>query len=1250
MAVTLEKIQKRPVRNYFVKVLIQDTAGKWVDISERVKRHKDRVTGIPKIKINTDSKTLSHRFYASSGSLVVDNSDGFWDGHVEFTLKTIDGAAATFNSSKASSELVWVGRKVQFRLIEFFGETYKEKALGTFLIDDIKTSLGETATVSLVDLSEPLRSRDASVVKNGMSWYQNRSISFLVKKLLELEYGTETGGILPPTYEIAGAINLQTFDGSKTLSAIGSPPQETDTDGDGEANLFYEKPKSARVICMAPSTIGYSNKNDNKNTIYIGCNEQLFSFNPSNNLYTELSSAITLGSGFYISYLWYNSVTGKIIGIAQMDLPVNTDVYTIANDYGISTNRESPWIAPPAKVFEYTSAGGLVVKTTISNFYSGKYLALQATAFNRATGGDAYVFGLHGTALAEGTDFCPNMYFNYQQYLQIYAGLGDDKIVKLEYGNDTITINDATASTVSLPGYANGYCTIMGYSDTDDFTEGYRDNWIRASWGQQGCVSFIENAVGAYTEGAILYATVSNLANTVSRDKYNLYIYNVASNTSALIDSDVTISIEGRVSTQDAPAIPISSCAKTSTALPTGVGFYVGVHGWLQSLATVSGSVEPNAAYDTMASDIRFYSLSSGSWLSTDFVDTSGLVPLEIYHNGEGSTGLFVSWLNRLYITSDETNILYKMYNYNESTFSGTLIYSSLNQPKGLVYTTDALWFVQQQTGYLSKYNTVSGLLSVVDDGFPITDENLCLISGLVVDYYTRSGDFILWGISSSFFDQQMSASSGIYYNLFKYDSVISEYVSVADFEGLSLWDALGFLAQRANCSMGFDEEGNFFFKKREIDSTASYTIDVDDGDIISIEKNRGKDEIYNYVEITPYNSVYKEPEYSAYLQSRETEEEDSTIAEDEIVLKQLDTLTKYIDLICVLDGDAHCNNTNSGYPLFKFAIYDSIISGRFDRAHTNETTLYVCSLYGGADTEYGIKIGYYLVITDSDENETFYEITGVNNSNNTIVISSPITTTSNQDFKVVKRNKISSSGTIKLWSDEGVTFIKNTTSTKTSTEHTVNSTDNLSLNSVILIGGQYLRITAIDYITNTITVSKFVTLNNGDIVSAYFAPYNSDSFFEIGNSKVFIRFNTPDNSKSVFKQGDRITVKCAGMVVEADDASKQTAVNTESMTKYGKNQYPNINNRFLTRKLAKQLAQKLRTLYAFPKYTFKITMPLSNYLDIKGTSNLARIDVRSQKLLPLRSGYTEPTRIVSIEHDTQKGITTLELKSDSFY
>jgi len=444
---------------------------------------------------------------------------------------------------------------------------------------------------------------------------------------------------------------------------------------------------------------------------------------------------------------------------------------------------------------------------------------------------------------------------------------------------------------------------------------------------------------------------------------------------------------------------------------------------------------------------------------------------------------------------------------------------------------------------------------------------------------------------------------------------------------------------------MGFDEEGNFFFKKREIDSTASYTIDVDDGDIISIEKNRGKDDIFNYVDIAPYIVTFKEPEYKGYLNTtgRSDKEKENTVGDDEIVIKQTDLITKKIDLVCVRDG-----NLSTTAPIFKYIVYEPVITGRFVADQTSATVLNVGSVFGGEETEFGIKVGYCLLYTDSDENEYYRRITAISSDTNTITIDSAISVKKNDEFSIYRRYKVSATDTsTKAWSDEGVTYI--TTGATLSTTHTVNSVDDLSVGTLINIGGSDVRIAAINEDTKQISVSQAVTTTTGEIVKAYFAPAAANTWYGIGNTNVQIMIATTA-VQTVFKQGDRITIDCPGLVTEADDASRQIAINNESVAKYGKNQYPNINNRFLTRKLAKQLAQKLRTLYAFPKYTFKITMPLSNYLDIKGTSNLARIDVRSQKLLPLRSGYTEPTRIVSIEHDSQKGITTLELKSDSFY
>jgi len=1255
MLPVLEKLQRKQGRNYFVKVLVQDKSSRWVDVSDRCHRVKDRIVGLPKIKINTDSKSLSYKFYASSGEMTVSNEDGFWDSIPPFTLKTIDGYTANFDYTKSKSELVWSGRKIQFRLYEQYQDIYREKSLGTFLIDDIETSLGETASIKIVDLSEPLRQRDASVVKNGMSWYQNRSISFLVKKLLELEYGTETGGMLPSTFDIDARIDLETFDGERTLSTIGPPPQETDTDNDGISNIFYEKIKSARCSCIAPSTISTDTKSSAKNTLYFGCDEQIFSYNPSNDLYGELTSSSTLGTGYYIRYLWFNSVEGAIYGIAYADMPQTA----------ISAGTLYGWMSVTAKVFKYTTSVGLSVLGSISNFYDGKYIYHDSACFTSSLGtgeGIPSVDGLGCGLWGSSGEFTPNIYFNYRQFIRYYSQLDNRKVVKVEHADDKVLNADIELSIEELPCYVDGFCGLYGYSSADDYTDGYFDTKYRTSFGQQGGVSFLDSSIGLYTQGAILFATVGNAGDRYTRYSIDLKVINISLlNTVGITTATSTIdeNIIVPFGTTSVPGVPISACARKFSTSP-GSGFYVGTHGWALEVYPRSGEA---VNYNSMSSEIRFYNLSTLAWTTILSYDSTK-IPIEIYYDngeltsstGDDSSGLYVVLLDRAFILTSGSEPLYSLYRYDKLGMGlAQIITTSMNQPKGIIKeqssTQNNLWFVSQQAGYLAKYNFTTNILSMVDEGFPITDNNFFLYSQLMLDEETRSDETIVWGISSSYFDYQLTNASGISFYLFKFDKVLSEYVSLADFEGINIWDALGLLAQRANCSMGFDEDGNFFFKKRTLDANSSYTLNVDNGDIYTIKKDRGKDEIFNYIEITPYNSLFKEPEYKAYLQIRDADEDVDTVGDDELVLKQTDTITKKIDLICVVDGDANIAKSTSGFPMFKFCAYEPVITGRFDRAHTAQTILYCASIFGGEDTDFGIKPGYYLLYTDSSDDEHYYEILSVSTSNNTIVIDTAITTERNDEFKVYKKGKISNSSSIskKLWSDEGVTFITADYLVET-TEHYVNSTDNLSKNTVVLIGNKFVRITAIEESEKKISVSPATTASIGDIVKAYYAPYNNTEFFEIGRTRVFIQISSATANKAIFKQGDRITIDCPGLVLESDEASKQVAVNTQSISKYGKRQYPNINNRFLTRKLAKQLAQWIRTEYAFPKYNFSITMPLSNFLDVVGTANLTKVTIRSQKLLPYRSGYQEDCRICSIEHDIGRGVTTLELKSDSFY
>jgi hypothetical protein len=465
---------------------------------------------------------------------------------------------------------------------------------------------------------------------------------------------------------------------------------------------------------------------------------------------------------------------------------------------------------------------------------------------------------------------------------------------------------------------------------------------------------------------------------------------------------------------------------------------------------------------------------------------------------------------------------------------------------------------------------------------------------------------------------------------------MISEYLMLADFEGSSVWDALGLLAQRSNCVMGFDAKGDFFFQRRDINDSI---IEITDKDVVSIKKERGLDNTFNFVEITPYEVKYESPEYELLLKERTEEEEENTISEEEINIKQLDTKTKEIALICVTDGDSNFgSSTKSGFPLFKYRIYEVVIHGLFTSSVTAGSTLNISSTFGGDDTDFGIKTGYFLVHTDENEDEEYYLITAVDSTTNQITISGSVTVNKGDEFTVIRRNRLYDS--IKDWSDEGVTFI---TVGASSTEQIVNSLDALSIDTYVLINNQYARITSIDVDTSTITLDTSIVTTTNDTVYAFFAPRVYSVFYEIGNTDVFLSIGSAGN-KSIFKQGDRIVVKCQGLVIESDEKSKQLAISSSSVNLYGKKQYPNINNKFLTRKLAKQMADKIRTLYAFPKYVLTLTVPYITFIDmINSTGEITTLKIRSKKLFPYREGFSETCYITSINHNFKSFMTQIE-------
>jgi len=1211
---SLEQLQKKESRNYNIKVYIEDDNLEWVDFSSRVKRKKDLVLEIPNIKRDADSRFISSSFISSASNLKVDNSDGFWEKPLDFTMKTEKGNTASFSKTKNESETVWCRRRIQFRFIESFIEQHFEHPIGTFLINEIESDLSSEATLNLVGLEKPLMERDASVVKNGQTWYQNRSISFLVKKLLELEYAKRNNGRLPNTFNILNRINLETFDGSKTNTTIGPPPMEVDTDDDDIANITLDNTKKARAFCIAPATISVATKDDPKNTLYLGCDEQLYSYNTATDLFTELTEISTLGTGYHIRYLWYGS-KGIIYGVAYPDMTTDSDV------------PDKTWLTVTAKVFKYTNNSLTVIKT-LTNFYDGKsYYRYGYNFYEEPPAGGGFHSIIGQTIYFMANSGTTNIFCPFSQYARFSSHDGVENPVKYkkqENYNSHETGADLTtffANEADLPSFIEGFNVAIKQDGMLEF--------LRLSLGQQGCVCYNDDIE------TILYCKITN---ELDHKRY-LYTFDLETETELNTTPSGIFLTRGSYS-YNYKAFPVAAFAKKRTihgiSSPdfSQAGFYVSVVTFCDP-----ESVNDENIGSSIFSEIRYYNAIKDTW--STYKAEAGKIPIEIYYNEknkdeiDNDLELFVVYLNYYYWALSRYEIASYDYNMNNEVS----IYKTNNQPKGLVIREEDslkdLFFCSQQTGYINKYNLLTSENEVLDNGFPIVDNNTFLVSQLVIDEETRENDYILWGIASDSFDYQMTVTSSYNY-MFKYDNMISEYLMLADFEGSSIWDALGLLAQRSNCVMGFDAKGDFFFQRRDINDNI---IEITDKDVVSIKKERGLDNTFNFVEITPYEVKYESPEYELLLKERTEEEEENTISEEEINIKQLDTKTKEIALICVTDGDSNFgSSTESGFPLFKYRIYEVVIHGLFTSSVTAGSTLNISSTFGGDDTDFGIKTGYFLVNTDENEDEEYYLITAVDSTTNQITISGSVTVNKGDEFTVIRRNRLYDS--IKDWSDEGVTFI--TTGT-TSTEQTVNSLDALSINTYVLINNQYARITSVDVDTSTITLDTSIVTTTNDTVYAFFAPRVYSVFYEIGNTDVFLSIGSA-GKKSIFKQGDRIKVYCKGLVIESDEKSKQLAISSSSVNLYGKKQYPNINNKFLTRKLAKQMADKIRTLYAFPKYVLTLTVPLYTFIDmINSTGEITTLKIRSKKLFPYREGFSETCYITSINHNFKSFMTQIE-------
>ncbi len=345
---------KAPSSPYEPKVYIRDKNRRWVDFSDRVKSRQNLLATIGNISLNSERRAGTRAFVSSISSIEMDNSDGFWLNPFP-ALTATDGSTASFDTSYGATRPSLSNKWLRISIRMLIGDNQiSEDIIATFIIRGIKNNLSKgTVSLKIESFDQALKRRDASIVKDGDNWYANRSVDYLTKELLKVEFGGENSGNLPNTFIIPSGLTIETPDNVRTLSAIGQTPDFTDTDNDGVADTFLERNLVCHAMVMGPepdslSTSGAVDSGLSRDTIYLGCDNQLFSYSPSTDTYRVLDDT-TLASTYQIRALWYSAQKTQIFGIAVLtttltDLFRGTFVFFNYNGSTITSYLPSGWI------------------------------------------------------------------------------------------------------------------------------------------------------------------------------------------------------------------------------------------------------------------------------------------------------------------------------------------------------------------------------------------------------------------------------------------------------------------------------------------------------------------------------------------------------------------------------------------------------------------------------------------------------------------------------------------------------------------------------------------------------------------------------------------------------------------------------------------------------------------------------------------------------------------------------------------
>jgi len=993
-----------PVVGKTIKVFIKDDNGEWVDFSDRFNQKGiDKLADYGQFKHTTEKKGGLPLLESTVGSLLLDNSDKFFDGRATGLITEL-GSPASFESSSSSGlETSWRTREVKFELhLTLTDDSVVTRNMGVFLIKGINSKLTKTNTVviNLESKMNLLKRIDASMVKDGNNWYRNRNISFLISELLKTQFADEDNQ-LPDSFFINDIIQIPVpsdVSGGRAYSAMGSPPQDSEGRNVGisfiramdlwtwntgtvssSSNNAYTltssttwgqegtagslRPKEDDVLVIKDS----SNGNDGHYQIRSTSGNTVTLKTPLKGQ-TESSMSYTITRLYLIhndQELWeYIPFINKYTKIQTMPV-TNYQQYFDRVPYKIWVRNHFVYILYCYKIrYNFVETYPSSPLEPITDIYDRLYYydgsTVQVRSGLQPIGGTndcsvaMYVKAPRGIYIdGTTTDWNENIWIPYTQIMRSDISIRMNLAREARIGHDLVEDQGFQ--------YVNGQYPIKGFYSLQRFV-GVDTNWYKGSyihwvrgpfevwvedWGANGrLVSlFSNNRTGSV--GSLVYRTRVNMWDPTSQSNNSYYqTYNT-----------------------DWWSDGVCITYTDSTHGTLGDQCYLSVL-W-------NNTPEDSAYMDAI--NIIYRINSSGSFTPVWTFDDKTVLDMSQVGPSNSNVVFLISLHNR----TDADN----PYELGRLDYVGSWDYTRLMQSTTpFTHLTRAgtnenyeTFFFQKYENRLHKTQNLASYTVPLANGAEVVSNESQIASPLVIDNNTRSDIDLIYGVSWSGEDPWATGGLRVPNKgaMFKLDEYIAPFVELADFDGLDVAEAIGKLAQASNHIAMFNVLGDFYFIDREVNDVEDYILEHVGGKSLfasGISKDRGYDEIYNFFTVVPSTTKVENIDWEIVMVKREVDEDNADFKEF-VEINSLNNLKRKTRLVCVNGGKV----SDDPPPLFKFLLEIDNIDARLgEEVSTSERQFLLSSTFGGDQLDSGVHTGDFILMTDPITDDVYLrEIVG---------------------------------------------------------------------------------------------------------------------------------------------------------------------------------------------------------------------------------------------------------------------------------